>query len=406
MTDADGHDGIVRFTWIIPFLGLLTTLGPLSNDLYVPSLTLVAAGLSTDGGAVQLTMSSLLIGFALGSLIYGPLSDRYGRKPMLCAGLAVYVAAAVLSAVSTTLTGLVAARALQGLGAAAAMVLTRAIILDRWTGEQASRAMSWVAMFMFLSPVLAPTIGGWVASFEHWPAVFWIQAAIGVTCGLVAWAALPRVYRLRETTLAQSIGAYGVILRDTQALGYMACTGLGFIGLVAFVSNSAFVFVERFGLTPARYGLLFSLIMLAASGGAFLNGRYVTQLGIPRMISFGTVFLAVGGAATMLSAALGGGLAALVPSIMIYVFGIGFVFANALARTMSRFRENAGATSSLFGFNQFMIGGFVAAGLSLIETPTPVPLGATLAVAGLGCAAVWWAWLRRVPAFAEQADEP
>lgn len=397
-----GHDAsVVRFTWIIPFLGLLTTLGPLSNDLYVPSLTLVAAGLGTGGGAVQLTMSSLLLGFAFGSLIYGPLSDRYGRKPILCLGLAVYVVAAVMSALSVTLVTLVLARALQGLGAAAAMVLTRAIILDRWTGEQASRAMSWVAMFMFLSPVLAPSIGGWVASYEHWPAVFWIQAAVGAACGLVTWAALPRVRKLRETTLARSVGAYAVILRDGQALGYMACTGLGFVGIVAFVTNSAFVFVENFGLTPARYGLCFSLIMLAASGGAFLNGHYVTQLGISRMISFGTVFLAVGGCATALAALLDGGLLTLVASIMVYVFGMGFVFANALARTMSRFREAAGATSSLFGFNQFLIGGFVAAALSTVETPTPVPLGGTLATAGIGCAAIWWVWLRRLPAFVE-----
>ncbi len=402
MSLAAGDDGgIVRFTWIIPFLGLLMTLGPLSNDLYVPSLTLVAAGLDTGGGPVQLTMSSLLLGFAFGSLIYGPLSDRYGRKPILCVGLAVYVAAAVMSAMSATLAGLVLARTLQGLGAAAAMVLTRAIILDRWTGEQASRAMSWVAMFMFLSPVLAPAIGGWVASFGHWPAVFWIQAALGAVCGVVTWLALPRVYKLRETTLANSVRAYAVILRDRQALGYMACTGLGFIGIVAFVSNSAFVFVENFGLTPGQYGLCFSLVMLGASGGAFMNGRLVTRLGISRMISFGTVMLALGGIASVLSASLGGGLLAIVPSVIVYVSGIGFVFANSMARTMSRFRENAGAASSLLGFNQFTIGALVAAALSLSDTPTPVPLGIALAVAGLGCAAVWWGWLRREPAYAE-----
>lgn len=383
-----------RFSILIPFLAALSALGPLSNDLYVPSLPLVAAGLGVGGGSVQLTMSSLLIGFSLGALIYGPLSDRYGRKPILSVGLAVYVAGSVLSAYAGTLDMLISSRALQGLGAAASMVLARAIILDRWTGAEASRAISWVSMFTFLTPVIAPIVGGYVASWGRWPAVFWMQAAAGAVCLVVTVALLPRVRRTGQGSLLQSVAAYGTILKDRQALGFMGCTGLAFVGVIAFVSNSSYVLIENYGLAPHEYGYCFSGVMLGGSVGSYINSHLVRQLGIPRLLGIGTLLLAVGGGTSLVATALGAGLAGLVVPALVYVFGVGFVFANAMAQTLSRFQQKSGAASSLFGVNQFLIGAVVAALLSLAATPTPMPLVATMAFAGLACAALWWGWLR------------
>jgi DHA1 family bicyclomycin/chloramphenicol resistance-like MFS transporter len=390
--------GKVTFSILIPFLGALAALGPLSNDLYVPSLSLVAVGLQISGGAAQLTMSSLLIGFSFGCLIYGPLSDRYGRKPILCVGLAVYVLAAVLSALSSDLAQLVMARALQGFGASSGMVLSRAIILDRWTGAEASRAISWVSIFTFFTPVIAPLIGGYVASLGHWPAVFWLQGVAGALCLVVTLLMLPRTYRTGAASVLASMRAYGGILRDGQALGYMLCTGLAFIGVVAFVSNSSFVLMERFGLQPYQYGYCFSFVMLGGSIGSYTNGRFVTQLGISRMLGIGASLLAVGGSLALVMTLLGGGLIALLLSCLVYVFGVGFVFANSMARTLSRFPASTGAASAMFGVNQFLIGAVVAAALSLAREPTPLPLAATMAFAGVACAAVWWGWLARTPA--------
>jgi DHA1 family bicyclomycin/chloramphenicol resistance-like MFS transporter len=390
-----------KFTWLIPFLGALTALGPLSNDLYVPSLPLVADGLQAGGGAVQLTLSTMLLGLSLGSLVYGPLSDQYGRKPILCIGLAVYVLAGVLSALATDLAQLVAWRLLQGLGASAATVLARAIILDRWRGSQASRALSWVAMVTFLSPVLAPVLGGYVASLGHWQTVFWLHATAGALCLVVSLTMLPRAERHPDTHLLQRIAAYGSILMDRQALGYMACTGFGFIGVVAFVSNSSFVFIEYFDLEPYQYGYCFSLIMLGGAFGAFTNSRLVAQLGMSKLIGIGTLFMAVGGLAAWLATTLGGGLFAILIPALFYMFGVGFVFANSMARTLSRFPASMGAASAVFGVNQFLIGALVAAALSTIPEPTPLPLVASMALAGLAGAAVWWFWLRRLVPLAD-----
>jgi DHA1 family bicyclomycin/chloramphenicol resistance-like MFS transporter len=387
-----------KFSWFIPFLGVLSALGPLSNDLFVPSLPLVAAGLAADGGSVQLTLSTLLLGLSAGALIYGPLSDQYGRKPVLAAGLVVYIVGAVMAALAQSLAALVLWRFLQGLGASSGSVLARAIILDRWRGEQASRVLSWMAIVTFLSPVLAPLVGGQIASFGHWPTIFWVHAAAGAACLGVVLAMVRSSVRDPQSRLLQRIAAYGAILRDRQAVGYMACTALGFVGVVPLITNSSFVFQSFFGLTPFQYGLCFSLMMLGGSVGAYANSRIVARLGISTLIGIGTASMAVGGTAALVLTLAGGGVFGILIPGVLYMFGVGFTFANSMARTMSRFPGSMGAASAVFGVNQFLVGALVAAGLSLLSTPSPLPLALTVAVAGCACAAVWWGWLHKLSA--------
>jgi DHA1 family bicyclomycin/chloramphenicol resistance-like MFS transporter len=247
---------------------------------------------------------------------------------------------------------------------------------------------------MFFAPVLAPLVGGYVAGFDYWPAVFWMQACAGLVCLLVTLAMLPRVQRAVSGTIMASLRAYGPILRDSQAIGYMLCSAFGFIGVVGFVSTASFVFVEYFELTPQQFGICFSTVMLGGSIGAFLNSRFVSQLGISRMLAFGSSTLGIGGLAVLISSFAGGGVVGLVVSLMLYVIGIGAVFSNTVARTLSRFPDNMGAASSLFAVNQFFIGGIVAAFLSRAVTPSPMPMAWVVAVSGTTCAAIWWLWLR------------
>jgi MFS transporter, DHA1 family, multidrug resistance protein len=387
-----------KFSWFIPFLGVLSALGPLSNDLYVPSLPLVADGLAAGGGSVQLTLSTLLLGLSLGALVYGPLSDQYGRKPVLAAGLAVYVVAAVMASLAQSLAALVLWRFLQGLGASSGSVLARAIVLDRWRGEQASRVLSWMAIFTFLSPVLAPLVGGQIASLGAWQTIFVVHAAAGVACFAVVLATVRSSARDPASRLLQRIAAYRVILRDKQAVGYMACTALGFVGVVPLITNSSFVFQNFFGLTPFQYGLCFSSIMLGGSVGAYANSHIVARFGIGKLIGIGTASMAVGGTAALVLTLAGFGVLGILLPGVVYMFGVGFTFANSMARTMSRFPGSMGAASAVFGVNQFLVGGLVAAALSLLSTPSPLPLALTTAVAGCACAALWWGWLHKQPA--------
>lgn len=392
-----GSAAQARFSWFIPFLGALSALGPLSNDLFVPSLPLVASGLGAEGGTVQLTLSTLLLGLALGALIYGPLSDQYGRKPVLAAGLVVYVVAAVMAALAQTLPALVTWRFLQGLGASAGSVLARAIVLDRWRGEQASRALSWMAIVTFISPVFAPLVGGQIASLGSWPTIFWVHAAAGAVCLVGALAAVPSTRPDPASRLLHRIAAYRVILRDRQAVGYMVCMAAGFVGVVPLIVNSSWVFQTYFGLTPFQYGLCFSLIMLGGSVGAYLNSHLVARAGITKLLGVGTAAMAFAGISALVLTLAGAGIPGILIPGVLYMFGVGFTFANALARTMSRFPHAMGAASAVFGVNQFLVGGLVAAGLSSLSEPSPLPLVLTTAVAGSACAALWWGWLRHLP---------
>ena len=154
-----------RFSRFIVGLGLLTCLGAFTNDFYTPSLSLVVSGLGADPGTVQLTTTGVFLGFSIGSLIHGPLSDRFGRKPVLCGGLAGYALGGIIGALAPSLPVLVAARVVQGVCVSSTMVLTRAIVLDRWTGAEASRVISWIGIFVFMAPVIAPLLGGYTAGF-------------------------------------------------------------------------------------------------------------------------------------------------------------------------------------------------------------------------------------------------
>jgi DHA1 family bicyclomycin/chloramphenicol resistance-like MFS transporter len=386
-----------KFSWFIPFLGALSALGPLSNDLFVPSLPLVADGLAAGVGPVQLTLSTLLLGLSLGALIYGPLSDQYGRKPVLAFGLAIYVAAGVMAALADDLTTLIVWRFLQGLGASSGSVLARAIILDRWRGEQASRVLSWMAIVTFLSPVLAPVIGGQIAALGRWQTIFWVHAAAGVLCFAVVLGTLERGARDPSSRLFERIAAYGAIVRDGRAVGYMACTALGFVGVVPLITNSSFVFQEYYGLSSVEYGWCFSLMMLGGSAGAYTNGRIVARAGITKLIGLGTASMATAGAAALAATLAGAGVLGILLPGVLYMFGVGFTFANSMARTMSRFPHAMGAASAVFGVNQFLIGALVAAGLSLVSEPSPLPLALTTAIAGCSSASLWWAWLARQP---------
>lgn len=379
----------------ILLLGILHSLGSWSNDLFAPSLPLAADGLGVGHGSIQFTMTTVLLGLAAGQFFHGPLSDRFGRRSVLCAGLTIFSLAGMLCASAESLGAMAAGRFLQGLGGAVGMVLARALILDRWTGEEASSMLSSVTVVVFMSPVAAPLLGGYLASLGHWPAVFWLQVALGAALLLSALTMLSNARGARpDVTLASRFLTYREVLRDREVLLAMGCVGLGHAGLLAFVTNSAFVFVTHLGLEPAEYGVCFALAMLGGVAGSLLNRRLVLRLGMFRLLCAGAVIIALAGiAAIVLNVALGGFWSILPPSIC-YMFGMAIILSNAVAHVVGRYREVAGAASAVLGVSQLLFGALAAAVLSLNEVPSALPLAATLAVAGTGSSALWWVWSR------------
>lgn len=383
-----------RFTWFTVGLGLLACLSAFTNDSYTPSLSLVVSGLGADPGSVQLTTTGVFLGFSIGALIHGPLSDRFGRKPVLCGGLAGYALGGVLGALASSLEVLVFARVVQGICISATMVLTRAVVLDRWTGAEASRVISWIGIFIFMAPVIAPLLGGYTAGFGYWPAALWIQAGVGVVAFALTALFLTRSRSAFGGSILDGIRAYAIAMSNRVSIGYMLLPAIAFIGLVTFISTSALIFVDYYGLTPQMQGVCFSAVMIGTALSSYLNGRLVTKRGISSMIGVGASSLCLGGFLVLIASIVEAPPVIFVLTVMIYMFGIGFIFSNAVARAMSHYREQAGAVSSAFAATQYVFGVVVTAFMSTFSTPTLMPLGITLAIAGTTVALLWWCWLR------------
>ncbi|RYY66423.1 MAG: Bcr/CflA family efflux MFS transporter, partial [Comamonadaceae bacterium] len=237
---------------LVLVLGLLTALGPSGIDMYLPALPALASGLRVDTAAVQLSLMAFYLALGAGQLVAGPLSDVFGRRPPVLAGLALFVAASIGCALAPDLPTLIAFRLLQGLGACAGMVTPRAVVRDLYTGVPAARLMGLLSMIYAVSPILAPLVGSVAADVAGWRAVFWVLAAAGVLALALVWRVLPdsRPAHARDPGgLARAVRGYGVLLRDRRFLAPAAVASLSLAGFFLYVANSAFVFTAHYGVT-------------------------------------------------------------------------------------------------------------------------------------------------------------
>src|SRR5687767_8142287 len=241
-------------------LGALTAMGPLAIDMYLPALPAIADDLNTSAASVQVSLAVYFIGIAVGQAFYGPLSDRWGRKPVLYFGLAVFVASSVGCALAADVRALLAFRFVQALGGCAPLVIPRAVVRDYFDQRGSVRMLSVLMLVMGLAPILAPLIGGQLLVNFGWRSIFWVLAAYGATwLGIVAVSlpeSLPEERRLRQPVrlvLANYLG----LLRDRSYLGYVLSGAMMFSGLLAYIAGSPFVFIELFHVSPERFGLFF-----------------------------------------------------------------------------------------------------------------------------------------------------
>src|SRR5690348_13626584 len=371
-------------------LALLTAVGPLSVDLYLPSLPAIGAALDAPPAAVQLTISSYLVGFAAGQLVYGPLSDRFGRKPVMLGALMLFCGASLVCAAAPSITALIAARALQAFGSAGAIVLARAVVRDLYEGPRAGRELSLMAMIMGLAPVIAPLIGSGLQAAYGWRACFlFIFAGGAVATAAVRWL-LPETLR-PELHQARGIAkSFAVVLRHRGALAHVAIIAGGFGGLFAFISASPFVLQTVHGLSPFGFGLAFAAASLGYIAGTSLAAKLVTRLGLDRTIGWGTATLAVGGLAMIAATALAPtAVAGIVLPMMLYLAGLGLAMPQALAGALQPFPERAGAASPLIGAVQqataAVLGVVVVRALG--ASAWPMVLG--IALPGMLAFAVW-----------------
>ena len=340
-------------------LASMTALGPIATDLYVPSLPNLVADLQTTPSKVQWTMSAYLLGFAIGQLFYGPISDKFGRRPVLFAGLAIFLLATIASGLAGSIEWLAAARGIQGLGGACPQILARAMVRDLHDGHHAGRQLALMSMIMGLAPVLSPFLGGVLAVWFSWRMVFAAMFIVVFALLVAAVLFLPETIRerMKGPISPQAIfSSFCIVAQNRVWLAYAIILACCHIGLFTFVSTSPFILRDQYGLNPLQFGIGFSLCSIAFVSGAALSSRIVARLGLDGTIGIGVTFLVAAGIAQALALLLfpAAVLALFIPE-MLFFFGIGLVMPNAVAAALSPFPDRAGAASSLAGFFQMLI---------------------------------------------------
>jgi len=374
-------------------LAALSAVGPLTTDMYLPSLPDIVRLLGGATAEGQLTISAYLVGFAVGQILYGPLSDRHGRKPVLIGAIALYGLASALCAASPSLPMLIGARFLQALGGCGGIVLARAIVRDLYAGARAGRELSLIGSVMALAPVLAPIAGGLLQTGFGWRSVF-ITLTLAGALGIAAiWMLLPETLqqRAREpVSLTSMFESYRIVARNGGYLAYLGLATTSYAGLFAWISGASFVLQNLYGLSPFSFGVAFALGSVGYMTGATLAARMVERLGLDSTIGAGALANTVGGLAMMAAVALGLTTAAsLVVPMAIYLAGLGMVLPQSIAGAMTPFPERAGAASALLGFIQQVVAALCGAAVGALLGTTAWPLALAVAVMGLGSLVLW-----------------
>jgi DHA1 family bicyclomycin/chloramphenicol resistance-like MFS transporter len=380
-------------------LGAFVAIGPLTIDMYLPALPTITRELETTSAAVQLTLTGTLIGLALGQLVLGPLSDAWGRRRPLLAGTALHVLASLLVIVAPNLAVLGALRVLQGVGTAAGAVVAIAIVRDLYDGRAAATMLSRLFLVLGAAPVLAPTIGGELLRFTSWRGIFAFLAVYGVLMIVVGYRSLPEtlpVERRQSSGVRGTLRGYRRLFRDRAYVGLVLVAGLTMAGLFSYVSGSAFVYQEEFGLDEQQFGLLFGAGAFWLIAATQLNPVLLRRWSPAQVLVAGTVAGAVAGAALVLFAATGtGGLWAVAGTLMAVLFACGLALPNAPALALSRHGEAAGTAAALLGAIQFGVGALVSPVVGLLGNDavaigTVVVTALLLALAVLGLVVRPW----------------
>ena len=371
-------------------LGLLSAIGPFAIDMYLPALPAIGRALHADVHQVQLSLMAFFLAFALSQLLYGPASDIFGRKTPLYVGIALFVAGSVGCALSPSIGWLIAFRAVQGLGGGAPNVITLAVVRDLHTGAEAARLMSLLMLVFSVSPILAPVVGSLIIDAGGWSAIFWAIGTIGVLGLALATFALEETRPPAEradSDLASTGRAFALLLRDRHFLGLTSVVSLGFASFFIYLSNSSFVLINHYGLTPRQYSFAFSVNAASFIGASQLAGRLGHRYGLKRVVAVSVAgFALTMCAGSALNLAGVDNLATLIVMLMIGFGFLGLVIPSTTVMALEHHGEIAGAASALMGTMEMVSGAIVMALMGLVVDGTARPMLAGVA----GVALLTW----------------
>jgi len=375
---------------IAVLLTAVVAFGPISTDLYLPSLPGIAQHFGTDAAAAQLTLSVFLGGFAIGQVFYGPLSDRFGRRPVLVAGIAVYLAASMACAIAESIQALILSRMFQAVGACSGVVLARAIVRDLYAPERAGTVLAYMGSAMAVAPMIGPVIGGQLEINFGWRANFVALMGFATVILLSVVGVLDETNKRLDPDALRPrriLGNFVEMLSSSRFLGCLLAASFCYSGLFAFISASSFVLIDVVELTPDVFGFCFAAVVFGYMLGAISAGRLIQGLGLDKVMLLGGLLTASGGPVMLLLAYLSQADIAVLEIILpmaAYAAGVGLVMPTTTAAAIGPYPEKAGAASSVLGFIQMCLAAAVGVTVTYLLDGTAVPMAMAIALCGVG----------------------
>lgn len=372
----------------IPFgtillLGGLTAFAAFSIDLYIPALPAIAREFDVGLGLTQKTMSVFFLGMALGQLIYGPLSDRIGRRPPLLIGCVVYLLASLGCAAAASLDMLILGRLGQALGACAGVVVARAVVRDRCDTQQSARLFSLLTLVLGVAPMLAPSAGAWLLHAFGWRPIFWVLAAFGALLGACVWRWLPESRSPATAAVAAAespLASYRALFGNRRLMGFLLCGAFNGGALFTYVAGAAPLFIAHYRVSPAMFGWIFAFNAAGLIAASQVNRWLLTRHPAARIMALGSLGASIGGVVLVVLALTGwGGIAAMMMAIFAALASYGFVSANSVALALGLDPARAGAISAAIGAASFAFGAAASATAGLLDDGTPLPMAAVMA---------------------------
>ncbi|MGN7802006.1 multidrug effflux MFS transporter [Ensifer sp. 22521] len=368
-------------------LGLISAIGPFAIDMYLPALPSIGKDLAAETGVVQLSLLSFFISFAISQLLYGPLSDIWGRKAPLYLGIGLFTVASVGCALANDIETLIAFRFLQGIGGAAGMVIPRAVVRDMHTGVQAARLMSLLMLVFSISPILAPLAGSAVIQFYGWRGVFY-AVMIAAFIGLILLSTQLQETRPKkdraDSSLGSALAAYRLLLRDRNFLTLTFIGGLGISGFLVYLANSPFVLIDHYGLTPTQYSIAFSMNAVSFFAVSQATGWLGERFGLVRVMHLAVAAFALTMASMFIVMSLGFNQLPVMAAFLFVGYGVlGLVIPTSAVLALEDHGEIAGTASALMGTLHFVTAAVAMVVASFFFDGTALPMAGAIAACAL-----------------------
>ncbi len=366
----------------------MSAVAPLATDMYLPAMERIAESFGAEPFHMQLTLSAFFVAFSFGQLVYGPLSDTFGRKIPALFGIAIFALASLALNFTDDIAVFIALRFVQALGGCAGVVIARAVINDTFGVKDAAAAFALMMVVGSLAPMLAPTLGSFVENTFGWRFIFDVLAFCGVLLWLFVFFGLKESNRTRKSFSHKAIlQGYKKVATDTKFLTFMFSGALAMSMIFAYIAGSSFVFMTHFGLTNSSYGLIFGLNALGMMTGSNINAFLVRRFSPYSILPYAFCAMSVFCVLLVVGGVLNLGFWVFEVNLFFMISSLGFVVPNVTSLAMARFKSLSGTASALFGFTQFALAGAVSALVGVVEANSPLPLALVMS-GSLVCASV------------------